>query len=39
MNLPFVRPTNHEGKKGNVPNPMFAAFRSTQEEQTAMSKR
>jgi hypothetical protein len=38
MNPPFVRATNHEGKKGNVPNPMFAAFGSTKEEQKAMSK-
>jgi hypothetical protein len=38
MNPPFVRPTNHEGKRAGVPNPMFAAFGSTEEEQEAMSK-
>ncbi len=37
MNPPFTRPTNHEGRHENVPNPMFAAFGSSAEEQTAMS--
>jgi hypothetical protein len=39
MNPPFVRPTNHEGRRANVPNPMFAAFDSTPEEQQKMSER
>jgi hypothetical protein len=39
MNPPFVRPTNHEGQRANVPNPMFAAFNSTTEEQRQMSER
>jgi hypothetical protein len=39
MNPPFVRPTNHEGERANVPNPMFAAFNSTTEEQREMSQR
>lgn len=38
MNPPFTRATGHEGKKIGVPNPMFAAFSSTDEEQRAMSK-
>jgi hypothetical protein len=38
MNPPFVRATGHEGKKIGIPNPMFAAFNSTKEEQQAMSK-
>ena len=29
MNPPFARPTNHEGRHENVPNPMFAAFGSS----------
>jgi hypothetical protein len=37
MNPPFTRPTNHEGIKHNVPNPMFAAFSSTAEEQKMMA--
>jgi hypothetical protein len=37
MNPPFVRPTNHEGDRRDVPNPMFAAFSSSEEEQEAMS--
>ncbi|MBC6438019.1 MAG: hypothetical protein GDA52_07755 [Rhodobacteraceae bacterium] len=36
MNPPFTRPTNHEGDKTDVPNPMFAAFGSSEEEQRAM---
>ena len=39
MNPPFVRPTNHEGNRSNIPNPMFAAFNSTNEEQRQMSER
>lgn len=38
MNPPFTRATNHEGEHENVPNPMFAAFGSSAEEQKAMSK-
>jgi hypothetical protein len=38
MNPPFTRPTGQEGKKVGVPNPMFAAFGSSKEEQRAMSK-
>ena len=37
MNPPFTRPTGHEGEKIGVPNPMFAAFRSSKEEQRLMS--
>ncbi len=37
MNPPFTRPTNHEGRHENVPNPMFAAFGSSTEEQSAMA--
>ncbi len=37
MNPPFTRPTNHEGRHENVPNPMFAAFGSSAEEQKAMA--
>jgi hypothetical protein len=36
MNPPFTRPTGHEGKKIGVPNPMFAAFSSSAEEQKLM---
>lgn len=38
MNPPFTRPTGHEGKKIGVPNPMFAAFSSSGEEQRLMGK-
>ena len=38
MNPPFVRPTNHEADRLNVPNPMFAAFASSAEEQRLMSE-
>jgi len=38
MNPPFTRPTNHEGNRSDVPNPMFAAFGSTTEEQKLMSE-
>lgn len=39
MNPPFVRPTNHEGQRGNIPNPMFAAFYTTAKQQKQMSER
>lgn len=38
MNPPFTRATGHEGKKIGIPNPMFAAFGSSTEEQQLMSK-
>jgi hypothetical protein len=38
MNPPFTRATGQEGKKLGIPNPMFAAFSSTQEEQRLMGK-
>lgn len=37
MNPPFTRPTVHEADRLNVPNPMFAAFSSTAEEQKKMA--
>ena len=37
MNPPFTRPTNHE--IANVPVPSFAGFRTTRDEQRAMSDR
>jgi len=37
MNPPFTRPTNHEGNRSDVPNPMFAAFGSSADEQKLMS--
>ncbi len=37
MNPPFTRATNHEGQHEDVPNPMFAAFGSSAEEQKAMA--
>jgi hypothetical protein len=37
MNPPFTRATLHEAERLNVPNPMFAAFASTAEEQRLMS--
>ena len=36
MNPPFTRATVHEAERLNVPNPMFAAFASTAEEQRLM---
>lgn len=39
MNPPFVRATNHEGDRGNVPNPMFAAFYTTPHQQRQMAER
>jgi hypothetical protein len=38
MNPPFTRATVHEGKSVSVPNPMFAAFSSSAEEQRLMAK-
>ena len=38
MNPPFTRATGHEGKKIGVPNPMFAAFSSSDEDQRLMSQ-
>jgi hypothetical protein len=37
MNPPFTRDTGHEGKKIGTPNPMFAAFDSTEEQQKKMA--
>ena len=39
MNPPFTRATGHEGNKIGVPNPMFAAFSSSEEVQRLMSKK
>ena len=36
MNPPFTRATGHEAEKIGVPNPMFAAFNSSDEEQRLM---
>lgn len=38
MNPPFTRATVHEAERLNVPNPMFAAFASTAEEQRLMGE-
>src|SRR6266567_2360936 len=38
MNPPFTRSTGHEAKKIGVPQPMFAAFSSTKEEQKLMAQ-
>jgi hypothetical protein len=38
MNPPFTRPTSHEGRKKDVPNPMFAAFGSSADEQKLMAE-
>lgn len=38
MNPPFTRATGHESDKVGVPNPMFAAFDSSEEEQKLMSE-
>lgn len=38
MNPPFTRATGHEGAKIGIPNPMFAAFSSSAEEQRLMSE-
>ena len=39
MNPPFTRPTGHEAKKIGIPVPAFAGFRTTADEQRAMSDR
>ena len=39
MNPPFTRPTGHEANKIGVPVPSFAGFRTTADEQRAMSNR
>lgn len=41
MNPPFTAPTNHEGKEkhSDTVNPAFAAFQTSDAEQTAMSQR
>jgi hypothetical protein len=38
MNPPFTRPTSQEGERIGVPNPMFAAFGSSDEEQRLMGQ-
>lgn len=38
MNPPFTRATGHEGNKLGIPNPMFAAFGSSDDEQRLMGK-
>jgi hypothetical protein len=38
MNPPFTRDTGHEGVKTEVPNPTFAAFESTAEQQRLMAQ-
>ena len=38
MNPPFTRDVGHEGKKIGVPNPMFAAFRASEDDQRLMAK-
>jgi hypothetical protein len=38
MNPPFTRATVHEAERLTVPNPMFAAFTSTAEEQRLMGE-
>ena len=39
MNPPFTRPTGHEAGKVGTPVPSFAGFRTTADEQRAMSDR
>ena len=39
MNPPFARPTNHEAGHADVPIPPYAAFETTQQQQSAMSAR
>ena len=39
MNPPFTRPTNHTGSARNMPVPSFAGFRTTADEQKAMSNK
>ena len=38
MNPPFTRATNHEAGHADIPNPMFAAFGSSHQDQQAMSR-
>jgi hypothetical protein len=38
MNPPFTRDTGHEGVKTEIPNPIFAAFGSSVEQQREMAK-
>lgn len=38
MNPPFTRDVGHEGEKIGVPNPMFAAFRASEQDQKIMAK-
>ena len=38
MNPPFTRATGHTGERVGVPNPMFAAFSSSAEEQRLMGR-
>ncbi len=38
MNPPFTRPTNHERRIPDTPNPNFAAFGATAEEQKEMAR-
>jgi len=38
MNPPFTRATGQEGKKKGVPNPMFAAFAASKQDQALMAK-
>ncbi len=39
MNPPFTRPTNHEGKHGDIPIPSFAGLDTEVEEQRKMSEK
>src|SRR4051794_35558894 len=38
MNPPFTRATGQEGSKKGIPNPMFAAFAASKEDQALMAK-
>ena len=38
MNPPFTRPTNHEASHSQIPNPAFAGFGTSGDEQRAMSR-
>ena len=39
MNPPFTRPTNHEGRHSEIPNPAFAAFGADAELQKELGER
>ena len=39
MNPPFTRPTNHAGKRKEIPNPAFAGLGTDKEEQDIMGRR